>query len=91
MQNKPEFIKTIAQIGEITQKEAEAILELVIASTVAALQTDGGVKLNGVGEVTVIEKGATAGVLNGKQWTKPASKTVKAKISKAFIKETLGE
>ncbi len=89
MQNKPEFIATIAELGEVTKREAEDILELVIASLQSAIQTDGGIKLNGVGEVTVVEKGASAGVINGKQWSKPASKTIKAKVSKAFIANTL--
>lgn len=91
MQNKAKFIETISNVGGITKKEADSILELVLGSVQQACKEDGGVNLVGVGKVEVVETKASSGTVNGVEWSKPAGKTIKAKISKSFIKEVVGE
>lgn len=89
MQNKQQFVTTVSELGGITKKEAEAILELALAALQKACKEDGGVNLVGIGKVEVKDVPAKSGEMNGKVWSTPETQTIKGKFSKTFIEKTL--
>ena len=89
MQNKQDFITTIAELGGITKKDATATFDLVLSAIQKACKEDGGVSITGVGKVEVKDVAAKSGEMNGKAWSTEATKTIKVKVAKTFVEKTL--
>jgi len=83
---KIELEKTLAEKLDISNKEAERILEAVVNTVVAGVKETGEVPFGKIGKFKYVDVKERSGEINGVKWTKPAHKTIKFSLSK-FGKE----
>ena len=90
--NKGEFIKSIAQKGEFTNKEAEAAYNAFVGTVAEALKAGDTISLAGFGTFSVKERAARMGhnPRNGEAMEIPASKAPSFKAGKA-LKEAVAK
>lgn len=88
-----ELIAKIAQENEITKKAAKECLEMVVASIVGGMTTEGSVRISGLGTFSVKETSVRMGrnPKTGEEIEIPASKAPKFKASSTLKKFVKGE
>ena len=80
--NKAELISKVATELETSKANAEAVITTVIGSIIEGAK-EGECVIPGLGKLVTAETSARSGVTNGVQWSKPAGKTLKLRLSKA--------
>ena len=88
--NKKMMIERMAEKAGISKKEAAERLAIMLEVMTEGLKEFGEVNLTGFMKIHIVDTPAREGEMNGKKWSKPAGKTVKAKISSTLKKEVLG-
>lgn len=88
---KQDLKKLISEQNEITQKDAERAIDLVIEGIKEALKQDDKVAIQGFLTFEIKDTKASSGVINGIEWEKPAGQKVAVKVSKIFQTEIVGE
>jgi len=88
---KQDLIKDVAGQLEISQKDAEKYINSFIEAVKAGLISDGKVSIQGLMNFEIKKTKPSSGVLNGKEWYKPAGHRVATKISDIFQKEVVEE
>jgi len=83
---KIDLEKAIAAKLEISNKEAERVLEAVVNTIVAGVKETGEAPFGKIGKFKYVDVKERQGTLNGVDWVKPAHKTIKFSLSK-FGKE----
>jgi len=89
--NKTDLKRVIAQQENITLVEAEKYINSFIEAVKAGLISDGKVSIQGFMNFEIKKTKPSSGVLNGKEWYKPAGHRVATKISDIFQKEVVEE
>lgn len=85
---KNDMIKNVASEAEVTNKDAEAVLNAYTKFVLGALSEnkDEKVPLPGIGTFSVkhvAERSGVVALAGGKEWTKPAHEELKFTISKS--------
>jgi len=81
--NKAELIVAVAEKLEVSKKEAIKVIETVIGTIVEGATTTGECVVPGLGKIAKVATAARAGTSKGVAWSKPASETLKLRLSKA--------
>lgn len=81
--NKAELIAKVAEQTGSKKTEAEATINMVIDTIVGGAIADGECVIPSLGKLAVVETAARSGKAMGKEWSKPAGKSIKLKLSKA--------
>lgn len=98
--NKKEFIAELAEVKEITKKEAEKLFEEFKSVFAKGLATDGKVDLAGFQKLEVKDvpaKTGTTKIMQGErkgevvEWSKEATQTVKSTVKDAFVKDIVNK
>lgn len=88
---KHELINEVAKQQEISKVEAEKWVDATFEAFKEGLKNDGRVSIYNILTAEIKGTPARSGNLNGKEWSKPASKRIKTTYSKNFEAEVLGE
>lgn len=88
---KQDLKRVIAEQENITLAEAEKYINSFRKAVKAGLISDGKVSIQRFMNFEIKKTKPSSGVLNGKEWSKPAGHRVATKISDIFQKEVVEE
>lgn len=88
---KQDLKRVIAEQENITLAEAEKYINSFRKAVKVGLISDGKVSIQGFMNFEIKKTKPSSGVLNGKEWSKPAGHRVATKISDIFQKEVVEE
>lgn len=87
------LVNRIAEITGRTKIESKEILDAVLIAIQNELIETGELRLSNFFKFKIVDVPEREGVMNstGQHWVAPAHKTVKAKVSKSFVRLVNGE